>query len=393
VRLSDFIRENHPKIIAEWVAFARTLGASAEAMSKSALQDHADELLDAIVSDMESTQTAQEQTEKSKGRDVENAMRPVGKIHAVVRIESGFKLDQVVAEYRALRASVLRLWEMSRDTDLREVTRFNEAIDEALTEAADRFTEAMDQYRDRFVGILGHDLRNPLGAIIMTAGLISRSKGLDARQTAAIHRIVNSANRMNRMVGDLLDLTRGQLQGGLPIKPAPMDLALLCRQVVAELDSFHPDSRLLFESRGELKGAWDSDRLAQMISNLVGNAVQHGRKGTPVRITAQGEDDHVAIDVHNDGPLIPEPGMATIFEPFVRGPVNEDEKRTNSLGLGLYIAQLIATAHGGTIKVSSTLAEGTTFSVHMPRRIQAVNHLRDHSNPHDSGAEPGASLH
>lgn len=394
MRLADFIQKNHEPIIAEWESFAKTMKHETGALSKLALRDHISEILDAIVADMSTTQTEQEQTRKSKGKAVHNRMKSVSVIHAMLRIESGFKLDQLVAEYRALRATVLRLCENRRGVDVRELTRFNEAIDESLTEAASRFSKAMVRYRNQFVGILGHDLRNPLGAIMMTAEMMSRSDSLDARQAAAANRILNSAVRMNRMVRDLLDLTQGELQGVLPIKPASMDLAVLCREIVAELESFHPDRILRFESKGDLRGVWDGDRLAQVISNLVGNAVQHGRENTPIRITARAAGDHIALDVHNEGQAIPEAELGAIFEPYVRGPVRDDQQRSNSLGLGLYIAHQITLAHGGTIKVSSTDEDGTTFSVRIPRRARSMEPAKTPaSSEHESRDESRASLH
>jgi signal transduction histidine kinase len=176
-RLADFIRHNHEPILKQWEAFARTLKPAADGMSKAGLLDHADQILTAIVSDMDSLESAAEKSAKSKGhghKATEEHRGAVGELHATLRIEAGFSLTQVVAEYRALRASVLRLWAKPHpDTD--GALRFNEAIDAALAEAVDGFTEKTNQYRDQLIGIVSHDLRNPLGAILMGSEILSRA--------------------------------------------------------------------------------------------------------------------------------------------------------------------------------------------------------------------------
>ena len=253
---SQFIRKNHSAIVREWETFAATLLPAASGMTALALRDHAEEILNAIVVDLESPQNAQEQSEKSKGLGEEHRMEDVGRIHAALRIEGGFRLSQLVAEYRALRASVFRLFERAASetgaTDLRQVTRFNEAIDEALVEATDRYMVVMNRTSDQFLAVLGHDLRNPLGAISMSAGLITRRA--DHTNTKAASLILASAERMRRMVDDLLDLTRTRLGSGIPIAPEPMDLKSLCEEVVAELEAFHPDRRIDFHGDGNLRG-------------------------------------------------------------------------------------------------------------------------------------------
>src|SRR5688572_2080063 len=279
MKLTDFIRDNHAVIIKEWEAFAATLRPAAEAMSNAALRDHADEILTAIVADMELPQGRREQAEKAKGKGEEHRLAAVGKIHAGLRVDGGFKLNQLVAEYRALRGSVLRLAAQAGANDLTEVTRFNEAIDEALTEATLWYSAAIEQTRDQFLAILGHDLRNPLAGIMLSADSLRQSAssaGPAAPDAQAALRILNSAGRMERMVKDLLDLTRTRLGGGIPVTPVSMNMDALVREVMGEFDASHPGRTLVYELQGDLRGEWDRDRIAQVISNLVGNALQHG---------------------------------------------------------------------------------------------------------------------
>ena len=366
--LSEFIHGHRKAIIAEWVEFARTLQPWAKDLSARELRDHAEELLDAIVIDMRSSQSGHEQVEKSQGRDKGGVLSSVGKKHAVDRLESGLKLDQLVSEYRALRASVLRLWEDRGGDKKREMTRFNEAIDESLAESARWYSEQMARTREQFLDILGHDLRNPLNSIIVGATLLTKSDSLDVRSVGVATRVVNSAGRMSRMVNDLLDLTRTRLGAGIPVTPQRMDLTPVCHQVIAELESTHPDRHVQFEPKGDLHGEWDSDRLTQVLSNLVANALQYGREDGPVSVAVEPQGEQIVLRVHNEGPPLSEDTKRRIFDPMVRQPNPDGDTHTTGLGLGLYIAREIVTAHGGTIAVTSPEKEGTTFTVQLPRR-------------------------
>ena len=370
LELAEFIDRERRTIVAEWESFARTLLPAAGGLNALALRDHADEILTAIIRDMNSRQTATEQAEKSKGRGQAHRLGEMGKIHATLRIEIGFKLGQMVAEYRALRASVLRLWEKIGG-DPSGVTRFNESIDEALTEAVDSFTQTTERYRDQSVGILSHDLRNPLSGIILGATmLMSRQEreslrgGTDKGVSVICTRILNSARRMDRMIGDMLDLTRTRFGKQIPMTRAPIDLEPLCRQVLAELEGQCP-TRLRFSTEGDLHGVWDGDRLAQVLSNLIRNAIQHGGTEDPITLVALGVGDEVLLKVHNGGPPIPEEALPRIFEPMIR--LVEDKKNAG-LGLGLFIAFQVVMAHEGTLEVISTAEGGTTFTARLPRQ-------------------------
>jgi hypothetical protein len=376
MKLSQFIQNNHKTIVDEWETFARGLVPAAAAMSKAGLRDHAEEILQAIVEDLDTPQDTFEQSEKSKGRGEEHVMAAVGKAHAALRIEDGFTLSQLIAEYRALRASILRLFERAGGNDMRQVTRFNESIDEALAEATDRYMIVMNRTRDQFIAILGHDLRSPLSAIFMSAGLIA--KGADVARAA--EQILRSGKRMSQMVDDLLDLTRTRLGSGIPVAPVQMDLGAMCREVLSEVQAIQPKRRLEFHSEGDLRGRWDPARLSQVLTNLVGNALQHGEHDRPIEVVAKVDAEEVVIDVHNDGSPIPPRLLANIFEPMVTH--GRAGAGSTSVGLGLFIAREIVLAHGGTVAVTSIAGEGTTFSVRLPQRSVAS------SAPLDPGDEP-----
>jgi signal transduction histidine kinase len=192
--LSQFIHDHHEAIIREFVTFARTLMPAGADMTERELRDHAEELLTAIVIDMGTAQSIEEQSNKSMGWGTAHAMAASGQLHADARMQHGFSLSSVLAEFRALRASVLRLYEVSGASDLTGVRRFNEAVDEALTVSTTRYAERMDQLRHQFIGVLGHDLRTPLAAITTGAGLLALPEDNPQRRSRVTSRILASAD-------------------------------------------------------------------------------------------------------------------------------------------------------------------------------------------------------
>ena len=230
-----------------------------------------------------------------------------------------------------------------------------------LTDVSDRVR--VEEARERFIGILGHDLRNPLAAILTGCALLG---DLPDRQTKVIVKITRSAHRMEVMIRDVLDFARGRLGGGIPVAPTWCDLRGICEEVVEEMKQAYPARTMSFEAVGDLRGEWDPDRVEQVLSNLLGNAVAHGVG--PILVTSRAEGDEVVTTVHNQGPPIPAAMIPTLFEPFnstARVPGKSGELQ--GLGLGLYIASEIVHAHGGTISVSSVQGEGTDFAIRWPR--------------------------
>lgn len=368
--LTTFIQTHHEEIISAFERFARTLMPPGSNMSPTELRDHSEELLTAIVVDMDTPQTRDEESLKGKGRGFEQKMMASGNLHAVARLGHGFTLGHLVAEFRALRASVLRLYEQSGGTDLTAVRRFNESIDEALTVSITSYGAQTDLYRDQFVGILAHDLRDPLGAITSAASVLTMSAENDQRRLRVASGILRSAGRMGRMIEDILDFTRERLGGSIPLKRERMDLEQLCRETILEAKAGHDNAVLNFECTGDLTGEWDRDRLNQVICNLLGNAIQHG-DGKAASLVARGLPEEVVLSVHNSGMPIPPELWGSIFEPLFRRSPEGGNGRHN-MGLGLFIARAIVTGHGGQIDVASTVALGTTFTVRLPRRAPAA---------------------
>jgi signal transduction histidine kinase len=362
MRLTEFITQEKEKIIDEWVSFAETLLPSAEGMSVERLRDSGPALLGAIVRQMEGRLAAGGQSADAHADDVAETSGD----HALGRLKGGFDLGQVISEYRALRMSVLRLWAERQDiVDAEGVRVFNEAIDEALAEAAERYTERIHEVKDQFVGVLGHDLGTPLSAIIMAGRSLLEKGSVDEKARRRLARIVTSAERMHRMIRDVLDLTRQRFHRPMPLNSQPTDLGVICRDIVAEVREANPERFIRGDEQGDLRGQWDADRMAEVVSNLVSNAIQHGAAGSPVEISLAGDDEEVVLAVKNQGEPIPEEDMAALLEPFQSASSEPDVG--GHLGLGLFITREIVAAHGGRIEARSSAEAGTTFTVHMPR--------------------------
>ncbi len=373
MRLAEFIRGNTNPIVAEWEAFARTLVPAADHMGPLALRNHIRELLEFIAIDMETAQTNAEQVEKSHGEKPEAPYPSAAETHASLRYDGGFDMDQMVSEYRALRASIVKFWHASNptvtETYIDDLTRFNEAIDQALTESIKDYSKKTELSRSLFLGILSHDLRNPLGAIGMSSQLTVKIGPLSERQLMLQSQIGDSTNRALEIVTNLLDLTRARLGSGLPIVRAPMDMGFVANQLVDEMRVMHPNREFVLKISGPVKGDWDKARIGQVFSNLLGNAVQYGFRSTPITVRVEGLPEGIALCVHNEGVPITPDGLRTLFNAMTRAQSNENTKSrpvSTNLGLGLYISKEIVTAHGGTITASSTEDEGTTFKVFLP---------------------------
>lgn len=381
MRLADFILANVKPILEDWDDFARSLPAGAK-MDALALRNDAEAILRSSALDMGTVQSGAQQKSKSIGQGgtggaASDRLDNASSVHGVGRVGSGFNLDEVVSEYRALRATVLRRWRESRPdpdaNDLDDITRFNEAIDQSLAMAVASYTERVEQSRRMFLAILSHDLRNPLNSISLSAQVASLQRELDPDSCEALSQIETSVQAISHLVQDLLDFAATGLGARMPLTMGPVNLEMLAQEVLGELRAAHPACKLHSEIRGDLTCTCDGPRMRQVLSNLLGNALEHGAEGGRVELSIAGDEKGIVLEVRNEGPPIAANVLPIIFDPLVRD-ISMDRsrpRRPGSIGLGLYIVHEIVTSHGGTIKATSSAESGTIFCASIPRHYQA----------------------
>ncbi|PHH39751.1 sensor histidine kinase [Pseudomonas putida] len=372
MRLSTFIFANMESILVEWEQFARTVVTPVPILDQKGLRNHAQQMLHRVASDMRKSQTAQEQIDKSQGRAPPENEETPAQTHAVLRLIDGFTLDQMVSEYRALRSTVLRLWLAEafsgESHQMQDMIRFNEAIDQALVESIASYGRAVETTRKMVLGVLGHDLRSPLGAIMMSAELLQQSSENADRRSHLTTQIGVSVRRANQIVDDLLDLARSNLGHGIPVTKQKIDLSAVCQSILAEAAARFPSTEIALTNSATVVGEFDPLRIGQAFSNLVNNAVQHGDRHQPIRASLKMAAKEVHFTVHNFGDPIPKSALPFLFTPegrYSSFAENEDGPSAG-LGLGLFIAAEVVKGHGGEIGVESSLELGTTFTVTLP---------------------------
>ncbi len=370
MELAEFILRDMEAILGEWDAFAKAHIPAAARMTPEAVRDHARQILTTVAKDLATHQTKRDQENKSKG----DAPESIGEVetpaeeHAVQRAQSGFDITELAAEYRALRANVLRRWMEAHRPDelsLRDVVRFNEAIDQAVSESIEVFTVQVDRARNLALGMLSHDMRSPLNTIVMTASYLA-ALDAGANVSAAASRLARAGDAMKALLDDMLDFNRTMLGLGLNIALADIDLKPVLADELEQLRAAHPGQQLELEVVGDAHGHWDGPRLQRGLGNLVSNAIKYGTPGAPIRTVVVGEAADVRVEVTNSGPTIEKSDLDQIFDPLKRGTAEQNHAEAG-LGLGLFIVREVARAHGGEVEVRS--AEGVTvFHVRLPRR-------------------------
>jgi signal transduction histidine kinase len=379
--LATFIREKRQRILDDWLEAASLLP-SAYGLSTPVIRDHIPEILDTLTDAID--------------RDDATAlpMKGLPNLHAAIRAREGYDLRQVVAEYRALRRVIHRLYSEQGDMPdpvrpkMQSLQVMHAAIDAAIADAVDQFGIDRDKSREMFISMLGHDLRDPLNIMAFCARFLWQDCAgeVSPRALKAAIRISGSATRMERMIGDLLDFAHSRLVGGLPVVPVPVDARPIIADTIQEIADANPDRNIqcgVQRTSGALCVVWDSDRVMQAISNLVGNAIAHGED--PVVVDAIDRGEQVTIEVRNGGGIPPEI-LPRLFDPFTHtggerrhaeGSQVCAERRRGHLGLGLYIVRQIAEAHGGSVEAASSDGH-TIFRFTLPRHAgQTMSAIAD----------------
>ena len=371
MRLSNFIRQSSNEIVGHSVDFARSLEPLAnDAIDIAILRDHLPLVLEAIATDLDTPQTRDESIRKSQGRADSIVAETAAETHGRLRASTGLSIEQVVAEFRVLRAVVIRLWlEAITHIDAAQVmdlVRFNEAIDQAIAESVTFHSTEVGRWRDMMLAVISHDLRGPLQAVVGTTEVLSlKASELYAPYVGAISR---SVLRLTQLLDSLLDYSKAQLGSGLPLEKSEVDLSVACEAEIELLRAAHPVATIEFAASGLSIGSFDAGRIREALANLVSNAVQYRSPGTAIRVSVHGTAHDVTVTVVNQGEEIPTESLHGLFEPLRRRELENPAGPRRNLGIGLFVVREIAKAHGGEAGARASGGE-STFFLRVPKHV------------------------
>ena len=368
MQIAEFLETAKVAILAESIAYARTI-LRLKDEDEATLRDHLPLVLTAISKDLRTAQSRMESIDKSHGLSLESREhQSAAEIHGVMRARSGLKIEQVFAEYRSLRSCVLRLWadHAPQGPDaVRDVGRFNEAIDQALAESVHTYAGEVERWQQIFLGVLGHDLRGPLNAIALTAELIAAKAPAELGLPTAT--LSKSTRRMASLMDSLLQYNVAGLTSGMQIERLPINLEVTCNDEVEMQRAALPSAKIELVAEGNTRGDFDSSRVREALGNLVTNAVKHGVPLEPVLVRIEGDDAEVRISVENvTAHDITSNEMEQLFEPLRRGAAKGPESDRSNLGLGLFIVRQIAKVHGGDVHGECT-SHRVKFTMTLPK--------------------------
>lgn len=386
MKLSDLIRENLEVLAVEWESFARTCSPAAARMNVKQLRDHILPLLNFVADDMESLQSRGEQKEKSLGNQPKVESPTEAEEHAALRVIDGFTVDQVVGEFRALRASVLRLWskhELRMDVEPAQITRFNESIDQLLGESVVRHAlleaeaRSVSKRREAFLATLSHELRNPLAAISNGVYVVKAAGAANPQLTSVANMMARQTRHLTRLLDDLLDLARIS-RDRVVLQVSATDIRECVQDAVdGNRDLITQKAHILTLDMPTVALMADIDctRIVEVVSNLLSNAAKYSPPGSNIRISLRGEEEHAVIVVTDDGRGLEAEVIPKIFDAFYAN--QELNQGTAGLGIGLWLTRALVELHGGNISVKSDgPGRGAEFCVVVPlRRRVAIDDL------------------
>ncbi|MEX3937250.1 sensor histidine kinase [Paraburkholderia phymatum] len=361
MHLADFIESHLDLLVADWISFARRLTDDSQDLSDDELKDLAAQLMLAIAADLRAPHlNIGRIATLHAGRFAGPAtISRVARGHAEERHRHGFTLDQMVAEFRAMRVSVTRRWtthaEDNLATTLDELVRFNEALDQALSESIAHYTTQLSRTRDMFAGVIAHDLRSPVQAIAMSAQALRQVRMNPDTTLKLLGRIEVACTRLRLLINDVLDFARTRLGDILPMNLQPASFRDIVLRAIDEVSASTPGLRIRKQLGDDnAMGCFDEQRLTQVVVNLLMNAVQHGDARAEIAVDLGREDDGFALAVSNHGQTLPPDVLATVFDPLRRGAQDASAARVGKgVGLGLYIVREIVRAHGGRVEMQS----------------------------------------
>ncbi|MFS8981266.1 sensor histidine kinase [Cupriavidus necator] len=301
--------------------------------------------------------------------------------HGGQRLATGYSLLELQTEYRVLRSVVVSEWMKVRHSwlqqEIADMAHFHAALDRALGESTNAYVAGLDRSRDIFVGVLGHDLRGPINAALLNIRLLARDSDLRDQSRAAALRIERSVRQMNELASELLEFVSIHFGRPRPLSLCDVSMSRICEEAIGDAQTLSPDRQFVAQLDDNTTGRWDAHRLRQAVYNLLRNAIDHGAVDAPIGIATRGDKDSVSVEVHSRGEPIPPGSLARIFDPFTQASSGEaDMKIQGSIGLGLFIVRDVATMHDGSVSVTSTAEEGTTFRIEVPRNAKDATDVK-----------------
>lgn len=372
MRLHEFITENIEQILSKWEDSAQTVKSPMTSIDAQKLRNQIACILATIAKDMQTANTEYVNIKKPNSRDHSSDADSPAKVHAMGRYAAGLSMDHTVLHHLILRSSVLGLWFSTvyfiDDHYIEDMIRFNEVTDQSIVESIVSYGQAAESARKNVLGVLAHDLRSPLNAVLMASDLLCKNYSLAHSEAKLAAQISASVCRANKMVGDLLDIARFNCGIGLSVNFEECNLCALCASVVEELRTGFPHTQIILNTNDTINGKYDPSRMEQVFTNLIVNAIYHGDSDQPVKVTLSQDHQYSIFTVQNSGELISPSAIPYIFTQQARYSSQAAAEKGSSagLGLGLFIAAEIVKTHGGKIEVVSTDELGTIFTVLLP---------------------------